>query len=256
MYISGSSYNLEYLYNNYQWFSMININGYPVVVIFWNLFLLLVPYALVVWLARYWEETGFKKIRQKIAAAVLGFVWLLFIPNAAYVINDVRHLINYCPIDSPYRVCAENAWMIMFFFVYASVGWVAFVYLLNQMKNFIGDLFKKSPQPHLAKGGNDEKSPNPLYQGGIESPLDKGGLGDLFVEKIFIIAVIPIISLGVLLGLLNRWNSWEIFIYPTEFLKHILLYFTDSVYFGNWLIFTAFLYILYFGGNTLFKTKN
>jgi uncharacterized membrane protein len=197
----------------------LNINGYQLITVFWNLFLLIIPYILVVWLKRYRRRTGFKKIQQKIVAVILGFVWLIFIPNTAYIINDVRHLINYCPINSPFRVCAEKAWMIMFFFVYASIGWVAFVYLLNQMKDFIIDLFSKK------------------------------------TAKIFIIGVIPMISLGVLLGLLNRWNSWEIFIYPAEFLRHILVYFTDCVYFGNWLIFTVFLYVLYYGGNYLFKEK-
>jgi uncharacterized membrane protein len=109
--------------------------------------------------------------------------------------------------------------MIIFFFTYASIGWVAFVYLLNQMKSFIEMLFNK------------------------------------IVVRIYSIIIIPFVSLGVLLGLLNRWNSWEIFIYPTDFLKNVFIYFTDCIYFMNWLIFTVFLYILYFGGNFLFKER-
>jgi uncharacterized membrane protein len=187
--------------------------------VFWNLSLLIIPYFLVFYLKKYWELTGFKKVHQKIAAVILAFVWLLFIPNAAYIINDVRHIANYCLIDSPFRVCAENAWMIMFFFVYAALGWIAFVYLLNQMKNFIKTLYNKK------------------------------------IAKIFTAIIIPIISLGVLLGLLNRWNSWEVFIYPADFTGHVLLYFSDFTYFINWLAYSLFFYLLYYGGNYLFREK-
>lgn len=215
--ISNSNYNLRYIYNNYSWFSKLSINDYPLIVFFWNLFLLLIPYFLVFYLIKYWELTGFKKVYQKIIAFCVGFIWLIFIPNTAYIITDIRHINNSCFSNSVYMVCSENAWMIMFLFAYAVIGWVAFVFLLNQMKNFIGIIFDKK------------------------------------IAKIFINSVIPLIAWGVLLGLLNRWNSWEIFIYPLDFFSHALLYFTNLIYFTNWLIFTIFLYILYYGGNYLFR---
>lgn len=218
-YFNESVYNLDYIYDNYGFLNALDINGYQIFTVFWNLILLLVPYFAVLALIKYKNVYGFKKLRGKFFAGIIGFIWLLFIPNTAYIINDVRHLLNYCPADSYYRVCANNAWMIMFFFTYASLGWVAFVYLVNQMKEFLKEI-----------------------------------LGEK-IALIFKIIIVPLVSLGVLLGLLNRWNSWEIFIYPADFFKHLSLYFTNFIYFRDWLIFSIFLYILYFGGNYLFKEK-
>lgn len=104
----------------------------------------------------------------------------------------------------------------MFFFSYSVIGWVAFVYLINQMKILVNEIWGK------------------------------------LAVKIYIWLIAPIVSLGVLLGLINRWNSWEALIYPIAIAKDALKYFTDFVYFKNWIIFTIFLYILYFTGNYLF----
>lgn len=193
----------------------LTINDYPTIMIVWNLFLLIIPFFLCRNLIKLQRKSKFSKWHQKLFAVCLGFVWLLFIPNSAYVITDVRHLLNYCPL-SYYKVCAENAWMIMFFFTYAVIGWVAFVYLVNQMKILVNEIWGK------------------------------------LAVKIYIWFIVPVISLGVLLGLINRWNSWEIVVYPVAIAKDALMYFTDFTHFKNWLIFTMFLYILYFIGDYLF----
>ena len=181
----------------------------------WNLFLLIIPFFLCKNLIKLRRKSKFSKWHQKLIAACLGFIWLLFIPNSAYIITGGRHLLNYCPLNY-YKVCAENAWMIMFFFTYAVIGWVAFVYLVNQMKILVNEIWGK------------------------------------LAVKIYIWSIVPVISLGVLLGLINRWNSWEILIYPVAIAKDALKYFTDFMHFKNWLIFTIFLYILYFIGDYLF----
>ncbi|MEA3463968.1 MAG: DUF1361 domain-containing protein [Patescibacteria group bacterium] len=181
----------------------------------WNLLLLVIPFFLCGNLIKLWQKSKFSKCRQKLAAVCLYFVWLLFIPNSAYIITDIRHLLNFCPLNQ-YKICIENAWMIMFFFSYSVIGWVAFVYLINQMKILVNEIWGK------------------------------------LAVKIYIWLIAPIVSLGVLLGLINRWNSWEALIYPIAIAKDALKYFTDFVYFKNWIIFTIFLYILYFTGNYLF----
>ncbi len=181
----------------------------------WNLFLLLIPFFLCRNLIKLWRKSKFSKCYQKLFVVCLYFIWLLFVPNSAYIITDIRHLLNFCPLNK-YKICVENAWMIMFFFTYAVIGWVAFVYLVNQMKILVNEIWGK------------------------------------LAVKIYILSIMPIISLGVLLGLINRWNSWEVFIYPSKITKDALMYFTDPLYFKNWLIFTIFLYILYFMGDYLF----
>ncbi len=218
-YISKSIFNFNYLEANYSWFNIVSINGYPITGMIINVLLLLIPFYIVIYLTKYFNSNKLFKIHQKLIGIALGFIWLIFIPNTAYIINDARHLMNICAVNSPFRVCAENAWMIIVFFTYAAIGWLSLVYLINQMKNFIGKLFSEK------------------------------------AKKIFPVLIIPLISLGVLLGLLNRWNSWEIFIYPVDFMRHVFLYFYDLVYLGNWLIYTVCLYILYYVGDFVFKKE-
>jgi uncharacterized membrane protein len=199
---------LKYLIN-------ITINDYDVATILWNIFLAVIPFFLCGYLINLQHHKKFKKIRYRILGLIIGFLWLISIPNTAYIINDIRHITDFCP-PSLNHICAENAWMIMFFFSYGTIGWILFVYSINQMKLFLNE-FK----------------------------LNK------FNDYFSYIAV-PLIALGVLLGLVDRFNSWEIFIYPRELFGSLIKYLTDWQYFKNWLIFTLFLYILYFSGNMIF----
>ncbi|MDD4333463.1 MAG: DUF1361 domain-containing protein [Patescibacteria group bacterium] len=202
------------------WPDYLFINNYPVLVIFWNIFLLFVPYSIVKFLVYYWKLNNFIRWREKIAAGAFFILWLLFIPNSAYIITDMRHITGFCPGNDYLAICSENAWMIMFFFVYAIIGWVAFVCLMNQMKNLIKIIFNK------------------------------------FIAEIFIIAVMPVITLGLLLGLINRWNSWEMFAHPIKIINDSVLYFTQFLYFRDFVIFLFGLYALYFLGNWLFNRSN
>lgn len=198
----------------------LSINDYPVLMIVWNLLLLAVPFFLFVLLESYWRDNKFKNLKEKIIASCLFFLWLIFIPNTVYIITTVRHLLNYCPAGSynPFiDVCPANVWMIIFFFIYASLGWIFFVLFLRQMKDFLKKVFNKN------------------------------------IACLFIAIVIPLISLGVLLGLINRFNSWDAFLHPLAILKTMLIYITDVHYFGNFLVFTLGLYALYFAGEFLFK---
>ncbi len=208
--------SIDYLFNKYNFLNAWNINGYPVLMVFWNIFLLLIPFFIVKILLVYYLANNFGKLRQKLIAFFLFFLWILFFPNSAYIINDVRNLAGYCPAIYYGNVCVENAWMIVFFFIYAILGWMAFVFLLSQMRNFIIKVKGRA------------------------------------VANFFVAIMIPITALGVLLGLINRFNSWEIFIKPGEIINSALVYFTDFYYFKDFLIFTIAFYILYFIGNRLF----
>jgi len=217
--INNSLFSLDNFFYNNELIIKYSINDYPVISILFNIFLLIIPFLLCLLLIKYWEGNKFRKYYQKILAIVIGVVWLIFIPNTAYIITDIRHLLNYCDSYYFFNVCVENAWMIMFFFLYACLGWVSFVILLNQMKKFI-----------IKLGGKK-------------------------ISDIFIILIIPVISLGVLLGLINRWNSWEFFVYPHKILASPSIYFTDLYYFRNFIIFTISLYILYYIGSWFFKNS-
>lgn len=196
----------------------LSINNFPITTIIWNLLLLLIPYYSCKYLIKLYQKSNLKKLPYKLLAVSLGLIWLLFIPNSAYIMTDIRHILNFCPLTI-HKICIENAWMTLFFFTYASIGWVTFVYLLNQMKIFINEIWGK------------------------------------LIARIYILAIIPTISLGVLLGLVNRWNSWEIFISTDKIFISGFMYLTNFTYFKNWLIFTMFLYLLYFAGNLIFKKE-
>ena len=91
-------------FNNPAWPDYFFIHGYPLLVIAWNLLLLLVPFGLVFYLKKIWRKRDLSKFTLYLITVGLGFLWLLFIPNAAYIITDVRHLLDYCPLGSPERV--------------------------------------------------------------------------------------------------------------------------------------------------------
>ena len=215
--INYSFLSLDNFYDHYPTLSGLAVNDYQLVTIVWNVFLVFLPLTFYLLLKSYWRRTGLIKLGQKTAAAVLFIFWLLFFPNTAYIITDIRHLLNYCPLDSPNKVCAANAWMIMFFFTYSSFGWVAFYYLLKLMSNLANEIFRR------------------LWPG------------------LFAALVIPLSSLGILLGLLNRFNSWDIFLFPLWLLRVSAVYFSDINYFIDWLIFTIFLYLFYFAGDVIFR---
>lgn len=198
---------LKYLLN-------ITINGYDIAAILWNIFLALIPFFICGYLIKMKKRKNFKTLGSRICLFVLMFLWLIFIPNTAYIITDVRHLLDYCPLNYD-RICVDNAWMIMFFFTYGAIGWFLLVLGLNQFKYFLSE-FKYN------------------------------------LEKYFIFFTIPFISLGVLVGLINRHNSWEIFYKPLLVFNNIIIYFSHWPYLKNWLIFTLFIYLLYFCGNIIF----
>lgn len=210
---------MDIFFLNNEHFAVLAINDYPVLMVFWNLFLLIVPFFLFIVLVGLLRKSGFKKVQDKLIGVFLFLLWVLFIPNTAYVITDVRHLLDYCPADSYSRVCAPNAWMIMFFFMYSLLGWVFFTVFLAQMKGFIKDIFGAK------------------------------------ISNIFVILIIPMISLGVLIGLVDRFNSWDVFLRPLAIFENMLVYITSFYYFRNFLIFTIGLYFMYFLGDFLFKDK-
>ncbi len=211
-----SSCGVEAIYKNNLFLNSFSVNDFHVLTIFWNLFLAFMPLIFLLLLREQYEKTGFKKISQKFKVIFIGTIAFLFLPNAPYVITDVRHLLGYCPADSINQICLNNAWMVTFFFLYSFLGWLAYYYTMEEFFKLVKKLTREK------------------------------------IAKIYLFSIMPILSLGVLLGLFNRWNSWDIFIYPLEVIKSVLFYFTDLALFLNWLIFTLFLYLLYFIGKFLF----
>ncbi len=192
----------------------LTINGYSTVMIFWNLLLA----AVAVWLA-YRLARAIEKKESGGLSLVVGLLWLLMLPNTAYIMTDGRHIIGYCPPEEFARTCRDNAWMTLFFFAYAAVGWYSFVQALLPVTAAIGRRWKGSE----------------VYAGLAGAILS---------------------ALGVMLGLVNRWNSWEVVTDPLGIFWTFWRSLGDLTYLRNWLIMSVLLYILFWVGQAVFRPIN
>jgi len=186
--------------------------------IFWNLFLLMIPFFVWLTLFKLWKKNKYRSLGAKIAAGALFFLWFLFLPNTVYLIVDTRHLFSGC-FPNEHQVCAGSVWTVFFLFFYACLGWTAFVFLVSRMKIF------------------------------AEEVIGKKAAG------FFVIGIMPLISLGVLLGLVERWNSWDFFFSPGKIIFDAWAQVAEAGLFLDWFLTLMILYALYFGGNYLFKDR-
>lgn len=200
-------------------FGLFFVNDHPFLMMVWNIFLAIIPFFIFLALHSYWRKTKFKTGGQKFLAGIIFFLWFIFLPNSAYLIVGVRHLLNFCPADSADSVCVSGVWQIMYFFVFSTLGWIFFVIFLKQMQTLLAKIFSQK------------------------------------ISRITILAIIPFVSLGVLFGLTERFNSWDVFFNPLAILENLLRYMTTWAYFRNLLAFTAGYYLLFFLGDYLFGKR-
>ncbi len=191
----------------------LSIHSYKIFSVAWNVFLALIPCFVAYYVYLSIEKKkwlSLKRIDQTAFVALFLF-WLLFFPNTAYMFTLPRHLVNLCANYGATRICFGETWVVMFFFTYAAIGIPAFYYSLNKMSQILGKLFGK------------------------------------LTEKFFPIIMIPLTALGVLLGLFERFNTWQILTQPWEIFKAGTFYFTFPVLLINFLVFTISLYLIYYG---------
>ena len=192
----------------------LSINKYKVLAIFWNIFLAVIPVITVYYLALATKRKQWKQLKALDRSIfVFAFLfWLFMFPNTAYLFTIVRHLVNYCFDFDKYRVCAEGTmWMSMFFFTYALIGLPTFYYALKKMSQVCENVFSA-----------------------------------LFGTLLPVI-VIPLTSIGVLFGLFERFNTWDLLTRPWSVVQTGFSYFTDLNLFFNFLVFTISFYLIYYG---------
>ncbi len=191
-------------------FFNLNINGYPLSFVVWNILLAV----LAVLIARYTVKLW--RAKKNWLAAVSSVVWVAILPNTAYLMTDARHVIGYCPIGSYGNVCPENAWMALFFFAYAALGWPAFVLALRPVVNYLRERFS------------------------------------LQTGTVFATILCLLTSLGILLGLVNRFNSWELLTRPLEIVGAAYYYISEPKAMFNLLMLFLCLSFLYWVGERIF----
>jgi len=192
----------------------LSINKYNILTIFWNIFLAIIPCITVYYLALSVKRQKWHDFKggDKVFFILIFLFWIFMFPNTAYLFTIVRHLVDYCQHYDKYRVCSEgSSWMVMFFFTYSLIGLPTFYYALKKMS----EVFKKSFNEMSA--------------------------------TVLPIIIIPLTAIGVMFGLFERFNSWDVLINPLSVLNTATRYFIDLNLLTNFLIFTISLYLIYYG---------
>lgn len=190
----------------------ITINEYKIASLIWNLTLLFIPFFLFYKFKSLYLKTRFRGLKHSVCAFLLFFLWLLFLPNTAYVITDIRHIQGFCP-DNYYKICVDGAWMLFFFFLYSLAGFTAFILAVRQMRDLLSKILR-------------------------------------IKKTLFTAILIPVMNLGVMLGLLGRLNSWEAFkVKAISF--EIIKYFTQLSYAKTYILSTIILYAIFYAGDII-----
>jgi uncharacterized membrane protein len=167
----------------------------------WNLFLAWVPYFWSLWALSIHR----RQPRRWWSLLLPGALWLLFFPNAPYLITDLIHLYQRPDVPLWYDIG------LLISFVWA--GCFLAVASLNMMHQIMRD-----------------------YVGRIWSWIS-------------VIGIMGLCGLGIYVGRFLRWNSWDIFLYPTDVLGdigHRLIHpFSHLQAYGVTLLFATFLFVCY-----------
>lgn len=204
---------IDQLFWRFSWLSAWHLQNLPLAMLFFNVVLLFVPYLAVL---------GLEKITKRRQASWVGrllfgflvFIFFIFFPNTAYLILDFRHLSGYCP-PSAFLNCASGIWVLPIFFLIGLIGVASFVHLLRRWEKLSAKIWGPTAAAWL------------------------------------IIIYLPLVSLGVMFGLVERWNSWQIILTPLKIMQSVGAYLLWSWRMLDWLIFTAFLFIVYYVGRFL-----
>lgn len=180
----------------------------------WNLFLAAIPVALAHVISWAEPKSRGSSVRST-GLGVLLLVWLLFLPNTCYLLTEWRHFFGPLDVSNLYvRAHYDHRLMILlmleaaFFFCYSVTGMVAFCLAIR-------------PIARLVRREGDV-------------PWVWGSL--LFL----------VVSLGVFLGLVIRFNSWDFIVRPGNILADIYLVFQHPALSAFLIVFAGVLWIAYF----------
>jgi uncharacterized membrane protein len=167
----------------------------------WNLLLAWVPY-----LWSLWAASIHRRFPRRWGSLLLpGALWLLFLPNAPYLITDFVHLYQ--------RPLIPLWYDIILMATFALAGMFLAVASLNSMRIMVED-----------------------FTGSKRSWLFVGAMAGLS-------------GMGIYLGRVLRWNSWDVFLYPRAILvdaAHLLIHpFSHLSAIGMMGLFAGLLFVSY-----------
>ncbi len=190
----------------------LRLNDYQLVVVGWNIILSLLPCLIVYKMSQMYPHKKWATLGLMGQISFLGLflIWFFFFPNTAYLIADIRHLVDYCEHPGFLRICKDQAYIVPIFFTYALIGVPTFYYALRQMTRVLRMLFNKT------------------------------------VSRLFPLFMIPLTSLGVMLGLVARFNSWDIVRSPFAIIHTVFKHLGEPVMLLNIVSYTVMLYLIYY----------
>jgi uncharacterized membrane protein len=161
----------------------------------WNLFLAIIPVVASFFLAKRFDfsQKKFKQGHSKLTHyGVIAFVfllWFFFFPNIAYLILDVRHLMSAC-VPSSLNRCFNAPEVIMLLFVFGAISIPLMVISLEQIRRITAAIFTE------------------------------------FISNVLLVGYLFVASIGLHLGLLSRFNSWNLVTHPWWILSETWLIIT------------------------------
>lgn len=187
----------------------------------WNLFLCWLPYLIA--LCIYIVSVISRKNYSKVFLLILGFIWLLFFPNAPYIITDYIHF-SYFDYFVPLQNGAINyianadlsVWFdFIIFSTFIITGFLLGLYSIYLIHKVL--ILKTNKQ----------------------------------ISWVFVLAIFLLSGFGIYLGRFLRFNSWDIVTHPINLLKDIIgVINTNSISFS--MMFGTFLFIIYLA---FYKTR-
>jgi uncharacterized membrane protein len=180
---------------------VIRVHRLSYIFLFWNLILAWIPYWLSLWASA--SQRRHRRDWWRLLAP--GALWLLFFPNAPYIVTDLVHLYERPPVPLWFDIGLLVAFMLSGCFLA-----VVSLHIMQMAVRRLG--------------------------GGLASWL-------------FVGIAVGLSGLGVYLGRVQRWNSWDIVLYPRDVLADAirpLLYPASHVHpLGLSALFAAILFICY-----------
>ena len=177
---------------------MVHAHSLLFVFMIWNLFLAYIPYVLSSWLSRRLDHPLAKSLSRPFRSRPLFIVavcliWLLFFPNAFYILTDMFHL-----HDSRNPKVPE--WFdLAMIFSFAWNGLLLGVLSLRQMERLL----------------EDKRLTSAIFGSRMQVPLP-------YPTAIFVYPVIGLSALGVYTGRYLRYNSWDIITDPFQLMEDIV----------------------------------
>ncbi len=142
--------------------------------VIWNLLLVLIAFGLLQVLWKHFRQPWSQFSWQKQLGFVFIFIaFVLFLPNIAYLFTDARHIADYCEFDFLHR-CTNHPWMNLGYFVYGALGIPFFLICTRRASQLLSIVF------------------------------------DARLRHVMPIVLLFLTALGVRIGLIERYNSWNI----------------------------------------------